>query len=348
MAELANIPLSILDLAPVAQGQTAADAFANTLDLARKGEALGYNRYWLAEHHNMAGIASAATSILIGMVAGGTSKIRVGSGGIMLPNHSPLIIAEQFGTLESIYPGRIDLGLGRAPGTDPATSFALRRGLDSTGHDFPDLLMELRGYLAALGGEQRVRAYPGSGLDIPIWLLGSSDFSARLAAALGLPFAFASHFAPEQLHYSLKMYRQHFKPSKALQAPYAMIGVPIIAADNDDEAQFLATTALQRVLRRVRNQSMELQPPVSRQELESSWTFHERAAVMERFGIAIVGSKKTVSEKLNQLLDRTQADEIMVVSDLYAHSDRLKSFELIMTARGLSLAGSTLKSRIGD
>jgi luciferase family oxidoreductase group 1 len=337
MTPLATIPLSILDLAPVAVGQTASTAFANTLDLARHAERLGYNRFWLAEHHNMPGIASAATSILIGMVASGTSTIRVGSGGIMLPNHSPLIIAEQFGTLESIYPGRIDLGLGRAPGTDPATSYALRRGLESTGHDFPQLLRELKSYLDGPTPGQHVRAYPGCGLNVPIWLLGSSDFSAQLAALLGLPFAFASHFAPEQLHQSLKVYRQTFRPSKTLQEPYVMIGVPIVAAATDEEAQYLATTPLQRVLNRVRGNSMELQPPIDPKDMDLLWTTHEKAAVYERLGIAIIGSADTVKTELNKLLKSTQANELMIVSDLYKPADRVKSFELIMESKGANL-----------
>ncbi|MBU6452944.1 MAG: LLM class flavin-dependent oxidoreductase [Cyanobacteria bacterium REEB67] len=348
MSKLDQTPLSILDLAPVVAGQTAADAFANTLSLARHAEDWDYNRFWLAEHHNMAGIASAATSILIGMVAGGTQKIRVGSGGVMLPNHAPLIIAEQFGTLESIYPGRIDLGLGRAPGTDPATSFALRRGLEQSGHDFPQLLAELQSYLGETKAGQKVQAYPGAGLNVPIWLLGSSDFSAQLAAMLGLPFAFASHFAPEELHRALKVYRQTFRPSATLAKPYAMIGVPVVTAETDEQARFLATTHLQRILKRVRNQSMELQPPLPAQEMERLWTAHERAAVYERFGIGVVGSVETVQRKLKELLEATQADELMIVSDLYAHEDRLKSFELTMqAARDAGRKQGTMEGRKG-
>ncbi|MBS1989257.1 MAG: LLM class flavin-dependent oxidoreductase [Cyanobacteria bacterium SZAS LIN-2] len=342
MKALNETPLSILDLAPVAAGQTAAEAFARTLDLAQHAESWGYNRFWLAEHHNMQGIASAATSILIGMVAGGTKTIRVGSGGVMLPNHAPLIIAEQFGTLESLYPGRIDLGLGRAPGTDPATARALRRGLTSTGQDFPRLLHELRSYFDDTPSEDGVKAYPGNGLNVPIWLLGSSDFSAQLAAALGLPFAFASHFAPEELYRSIKVYRQDFRPSKHLKKPYVMIGVPVVAADTDDEARFQATTPLQRVLKRVRGQSMELQPPIEPAEMETLWTFHERAAVYERFAIAIVGGAQTVQKKLNDLLESTQADEFMIVSDLYDAADRLKSFEITMQAISRPCCGSIL------
>jgi len=340
MKQLSETPLSILDLAPVAAGQTIGEAFARTLDLAQHAEAWGYNRFWLAEHHNLQGVASAATSILIGMVAGGTKSIRVGSGGVMLPNHAPLMIAEQFGTLETLYPGRIDLGLGRAPGTDPATARALRRGLTSTGQDFPRLLHELRTYFAGGSEDDGVKAYPGNGMaeQIPIWLLGSSDYSAQLSAALGLPFAFASHFAPAELYHSIKVYRQDFRPSKTLKAPYVMIGVPVVAAETDEAARFQATTPLQRVLKRVRNQSMELVPPIEPAELEKLWTFHERAAVYERFEIGIVGGPETVQKKLNALLESTQADELMIVSDLYKQSDRLKSFEITMQARSAKLS----------
>jgi len=240
MTELSQTAFSILDLVPVRSGETPADAFGNSLDLARHAESLGYKRFWLAEHHNIPGIASAATSVLIGYIAGGTSSIRVGSGGIMLPNHAPLVIAEQFGTLESLYPERIDLGLGRAPGTDPATARAVRRNLDSNALDFPELLAELQQYLAEPTAGQRVRAYPGVGLHVPIWLLGSSDYSAKMAAAMGLPFSFASHFAPEQLLEALEVYRARFRPSKHLSKPYAIVGVPLVAAQTDDRAEYLA------------------------------------------------------------------------------------------------------------
>src|SRR6266446_3291364 len=235
------VPLSVLDLAPIAEGASASDAFRNTLDLARHAERLGYRRYWLAEHHNMPGVASAATSVVIGFVAGGTSTIRVGAGGVMLPNHAPLVIAEQFGTLESLYPGRIDLALGRAPGSDQATARALRRSLGSSGDTFPEDLIELMNYFR--GGDQRVRAVPGSGLNVPLYLLGSSDFSARLAAELGLPFAFASHFAPDYLHVALDLYRREFKPSAALQKPNVIIGIGLYTAETDDEARHLFSSA---------------------------------------------------------------------------------------------------------
>src|SRR5688572_8543312 len=245
-------PLSVLDLAPIAEGADAAQSFRNSLSLAQHAEGLGYKRFWLAEHHGMPGIASAATSVLIGYIAGGTKTIRVGAGGIMLPNHSPLVIAEQFGTLESLFPGRIDLGLGRAPGSDQATARALRRTLGTNGDDFPELLRELRGYFKTPRPGQPVRAVPGAGLDVPIWLLGSSGFSARLAAELGLPFAFASHFAPDYLSHALDLYRENFKPSPSLAAPYVMIGVNVFAADTDDQAQRLFTSLQQQFLNLVR------------------------------------------------------------------------------------------------
>jgi luciferase family oxidoreductase group 1 len=321
-----NPAFSLLDLAPVRTGQTIADTFKGSLELAQSAERFGYKRFWLAEHHNMAGIASAATSVLIGYIAGGTSTIRVGSGGIMLPNHAPLVIAEQFGTLETLYPGRIDLGLGRAPGTDQATAQALRRNLGGHGgHDFPEQLDELLRYFAP-STQERVRAYPGSGLNIPIWLLGSSDFSARLAAELGFPFAFASHFAPEELLAAITIYRRRFKPSKALAQPYVMVGVPLVAADTDEKARRLATTPMQRGLSLVRGESMLLKPPV--EDMDSLWSYNERRAVESRMGVAIVGGADTIREKLAKLARLTEADEFMLVSDLYDQNDRVRSFEI--------------------
>lgn len=329
MSKLSNTAISILDLAPVRADTTPADALQKSLALAQHGERLGYKRFWLAEHHNMPGIASAATSVLIGYVAAGTSKIRVGSGGIMLPNHAPLVIAEQFGTLETLYPGRIDLGLGRAPGTDRATAHALRRGLDSSGHDFPELLAELQRYLGPATADQKVKAYPGSGLEVPIWLLGSSDFSARLAAEEGLPFAFASHFAPEELLVAIKLYRSRFKPSKALQKPHVMIGVPLVAADTDELASYLATTPMQRGLSLIRGENMQLKPPVTLEQMETLWSANEKQAVSNRMAIAIIGGVDTVKAKLERLLEVTAADELMFVSDLYEQQDRLRSFEIV-------------------
>ncbi len=326
MPEPTKTAFSVLDLAPVRVGQTPAEAIRNSLDLAQHVEKWGYKRFWLAEHHNMPGIASAATAILIGHIAGGTSTIRVGSGGIMLPNHAPLVIAEQFGTLESLYPGRIDCGLGRAPGTDPSTAYALRRNVKTSGHDFPELLAELQRFLGPATPDQKVKAYPGSGLNVPIWLLGSSDFSARLAAELGLPFAFASHFAPEELLLALKVYRTRFRPSASLAEPYAIVGVPLVAADTDEHAKFLSTTPIQRGLSLIRGENMQLKKPVH--DMDQLWSHTEKAAVQSRMAIAIVGSEETVGNRLRLLHEATQADEFMFVSDLYEHSDRLRSFEI--------------------
>lgn len=328
MANLNNTAYSLLDLAPVRAGQKPADAMRNSLDLARHAEAWGYKRFWLAEHHNMPGIASSATSVLIGYIAGGTSTIRVGSGGVMLPNHAPLVIAEQFGTLESLYPGRIDLGLGRAPGTDPSTAYALRRNVKTSGNDFPDLLIELQKFLGPPTPDQKVKAYPGSGLNVPIWLLGSSDFSARLAAELGLPFAFASHFAPEDLLLALKVYRSHFKPSATLSQPYVIVGVPLVAAETDEQAKFLATTPLQRGLALIRGENMQLKPPIEVEEMDRVWSHSEKLAVQSRMAIAIIGGADTIADRLSLLHKATQADEYMFVSDLYEHADRLRSFEI--------------------
>ena len=325
MTTLSDIPFSVLDLAPIAQGRTAADAFRNTVDLARHVEKLGYQRFWLAEHHNINGIASSATAVLIGHVAAHTTTLRVGSGGVMLPNHAPLIIAEQFGTLETLFPGRIDLGLGRAPGSDGLTQRALRRDARS-GMDFPELLDELRAFLRPAHPTQAVRAIPGEGLNIPIWLLGSSDFSARLAAGLGLPFSFAGHFSPEGMA-AMRLYRQLFQPSETLKQPYAMIGVPVIAADTDDEAHFQATTQQQKFLSLVRGHRLQLQPPVH--DMASRWNDWERAAVQQKLAASIVGGPATVKRELEGLIARTQADEVMVVSDFYEHRDRLRSYEIL-------------------
>jgi luciferase family oxidoreductase group 1 len=325
LISLSTLPLSILDLAPITQGHDAAHAFRNTVDLAQHAEKWGYNRLWLAEHHNIAGVASSATAVLIGHVAARTATLRVGSGGVMLPNHAPLVVAEQFGTLESLFPGRIDLGLGRAPGTDPVTLRALGRDARA-GYAFPDLLDELRGYFAPARPGQSVRAIPGAGLNVPIWLLGSSDFSARLAAELGLPFSFAGHFSPEGLS-AMRLYRQLFKPSETLQRPWAMIGVPVIAADTDAQAARLATTAQQKFLSMVRGNRQPLQPAVD--DMDRLWSAPERAAVMQRLGAAIVGGPDTVERGLLALVEQTQADEVMIVSDFYEHSDRLRSYEII-------------------
>lgn len=327
--QLQDIRFSVLDLAPIIVGGSPTKTLHNSLDLARHAEQWGYHRYWVAEHHNMTGIASSATSVVIGYLAGGTSTIRVGSGGIMLPNHAPLVIAEQFGTLESLYPGRIDLGLGRAPGTDQTTARALRREWGSNGEDFPELVDELRSYLQPPGDPQMrpVRAVPGEGLNIPIWLLGSSGFSAQLAGQLGLPFAFASHFAPEYTIPALKLYRRSFQPSEVLSEPYAMVGVNVIAADTDERAQWLATSMQQQFLSLIRGRPGQLKPPV--ENMDELWTDYEKAALEQRQSSSVVGSPATVQEKLQVFLDQTQADEMIVNAQIYDHQARLHSYELL-------------------
>jgi luciferase family oxidoreductase group 1 len=322
----------VLDLAHVRQGGTVADAFRNTLDLARQAERWGYKRFWLAEHHNIAGVSSSATSVLIGYVAGGTSTIRVGSGGIMLPNHAPLVIAEQFGTLETLYPGRIDLGLGRAPGGDYAAARALRKDLRANGDDFPAFLQELRHYLAPAKPGQTVVAFPGAGTNVPIWLLGSSGFSAALAAELGLPFAFAAHFQPDNLLPALDLYRKSFRPSEILDRPYSMAGIQVIAAETDEEAEFLATTPQQMFLNLIRNHPGPLVPPVK----SLDWNPFEESAVAAKFRASIVGSRETVRQKLELFLDETQVDELMIVTNPYEHSVRLRSYEIIAELAGIS------------
>jgi luciferase family oxidoreductase group 1 len=317
---------SVLDLAPITQGSDAGQAFRNTLDLAQHAEEWGYHRYWLAEHHNIAGIASAATAVVIGHIAGGTSRIRVGSGGIMLPNHAPLVIAEQFGTLESLHPGRIDLGLGRAPGGDQTTAHALRRGLGSSGDTFPQDVAELQSYFAPAVAGQLLRAIPGAGLNVPIYLLGSSDFSARLAAELGLPFAFASHFAPDYLHHALTLYREHFKPSAQLAAPHVMVGVNVIAADTDAEATRLFTSLQQAFLGLIRGARSELLSPV--ETMEGRWSTIEATHVQRMTLCSAVGSPATIRRELGALIEVTDANEIIATAQIYDHTARLRSFEL--------------------
>ena len=319
---------SILDLAPVRMGGTVAEAFRNTLDLARHAEQWGFTRLWLAEHHNMPGIASAATSVLIGYVAGGTSSIRVGSGGVMLPNHAPLVIAEHFGTLETLYPGRIDLGVGRAPGTDGVASRALR--YNTKEEDFPEQVGELLAYLAPCAAGQRLRAYPGAGTNVPVWLLGSTTYSAQLAAVLGLPFAFASHFAPALLMEAIEAYREGFTPSTHLDKPYVMVGVPLAAAETDTEAERLATSAMQRHLKLIRGEPIFVPPPVD--SMDGLWSEPEQFLVESRLGVAVIGSPQTVQQRLAQLLRETDADELIFTSDLYDHSLRLRSFEIAADA----------------
>jgi luciferase family oxidoreductase group 1 len=320
-----RIKLSILDLAPIGRGQTAAESFAASVALAQLAEEEGYERVWYAEHHNMSGIASSATSVVIAHVGAQTSTIRLGSGGVMLPNHAPLVIAEQFGTLETLFPGRIDLGLGRAPGGDYAVTRALRKDLKGNGDDFPDMLEELRHYLAPAKQGQPVIAFPGVGTNVPIWLLGSSGFSAALAAELGLPFAFAGHFQPDNLLPALDLYRRSFRPSEILDRPYSMTGVPVIVADTDEEAHFLATTAQQMFLNLIRNRPGPLPAPSK----QLNWNPMEEEAVAGKLRAAIIGSPETVRQKLEGFLKLTQVDELMVVTAVYEHSARLRSYELL-------------------
>jgi luciferase family oxidoreductase group 1 len=338
-SRLAQTPLSVLDLAHVRQGGTASDAFRETLDLAQRVERWGYKRFWLAEHHNIPGVASSATSVLISHVAGGTRTIRVGSGGIMLPNHAPLVIAEQFGTLDALYPGRIDLGLGRAPGGDQAAARALRKDLRVSGEDFPALLEELRKYLGPKQPGALVAAYPGAGTNIPIWLLGSSLFGAALAAELGLPFAFASHFQPDNLLPALDLYRRSFRPSETMKQPYAMAGVPVIAAETDEEARWLATTPQQMFLNLIRNRPGPLVPPIDAPD----WNEFERAIVEAKMGAAIIGSRERVRQGLELFLNETQVNELMIVTAVYDHAARLRSYEIVA-----EMAASEVQNHAGS
>jgi luciferase family oxidoreductase group 1 len=319
---------SVLDLAPVRAGGTIAEALEHTLDLAQHAERWGFTRFWMAEHHNMPGVASAATSILVGYVAGQTATIRVGSGGVMLPNHAALVIAEQFGTLETLYPGRIDLGVGRAPGSDDAAARALR--YDRVEENFPAQVSELLAYLAPAGPGQRLIAFPGEGTKVPVWLLGSTTYSAELAATLGLPFAFASHFAPALLTEAIETYRGGFQPSQYLERPYVMAGVPLVAAESDAEAGRLATSPLLRHLRLIRRQPVFVPPPVD--SMDGVWSEAEKFLVESRLGVAVVGGPETVQRKLARLLEDTGADELIFTSDLYDHELRLRSFEIAASA----------------
>lgn len=316
---------SVLDLCPISEGGTAADAFRHALDLARAAEKWGYHRYWVAEHHNIPGVACAATSVVMAHLAGGTARIRIGSGGIMLPNHAPLVIAEQFGTLESLFPGRIDLGLGRAPGGDPLTARALRRNLGSTGDTFPRDVEELLSYFGPAQGAAP-RAIPGTGLSVPIYLLGSSTFSAELAALMGRPFAFASHFAPDVLEMALQIYRDRFQPSAALSAPHVILGVNVIAADTNVEAQRLFTTLQQIFLNLIRGHPKEMPPPVS--TMSGLWNPMEEAQVNRMTRISAVGEPTAIRQQLSSLLEQTGADEIISTAHIFDHQARLRSFEL--------------------
>ncbi|WP_027821014.1 LLM class flavin-dependent oxidoreductase [Paraburkholderia bannensis] len=325
-----RLPLfSVLDLAPVPAGSNPGAALRNTLDLAQHAERWGYHRYWLAEHHNMTGIASAATSVVIGYVAGGTKTIRVGSGGIMLPNHAPLLIAEQFGTLEALYPGRIDLGLGRAPGTDQTTARAMRRDLHASAEAFPDDVAELQRLFAAPVEGQRVRAVPGAGLNVPIYILGSSLFGAQLAAAMGLPFAFASHFAPDQLLAALRIYRSQFRPSATLAKPHAMVGVNVFAAETNEEARFLFTSLQQQFVNLRRGTPGQLPPPVE----QIAANEFEIAGVAHSLACSVVGDREAVRVGLESVIEQTDADELIVTAMIHDHAKRLRSFEIAAEVR---------------
>jgi luciferase family oxidoreductase group 1 len=327
---LKDIPLSILDLVPVVAGGNAGQSFANSVSLAQQAEIFGYKRFWMSEHHSMEGVASSATVVLIGHIAGKTNRIRVGAGGIMLPNHAPLVVAEQFGTLETLYPGRIDLGLGRAPGTDPLTTYALRRKMKGSVEDFPSNVIELRNYFAA-DATSKVKSVPGLGLSVPMWILGSSTFGAQLAGMLGLPFAFASHFAPALLQTAINTYRDNFQPSDALQQPYVMAGINAIVAETDAEANQLATSLYAFFLNVVRGTSFPLKPPIA--DIDALWSEGERNMVMQMLQYNFVGSKETVKPQLDAFVNQTGIDEVMVVTNVFDHQARVRSYELLAAAK---------------
>ena len=324
------IPFSILDLSPIAEGSTPSASFRNSLDLAQHGERWGYQRYWLAEHHGMPGIASAATAVVMAHVAAGTSTIRVGAGGIMLPNHSPLVIAEQFGTLEALHPGRIDLGLGRAPGSDHTTARALRRNLDSDADQFPQDVLELQDYMSDQP-RQRVLAVPGKGAKVPLWILGSSTFGAQLAAHLGLPFAFASHFAPQMMMQALQLYRDNFRPSAQLDRPYVMLGFNVFAADTDEEAHFRATAAQQAFVNLRSGRPSRLPPPQA--GYLEALGLPERAMLDSVLSCSAIGAPDTVARQMQDFITRTGADELMITSQIFEHSQRLRSYEIAAQVR---------------
>jgi luciferase family oxidoreductase group 1 len=321
------IPLSVLDLAPIVEGGNASDAFRNSLDLACHAERWGYKRFWLAEHHNMPGIASAATAVLIGQIGAGTSTIRIGAGGIMLPNHAPLQVAEQFGTLEALFPGRVDLGLGRAPGTDHAAAFALRRTLQSNPDEFPRDVMEVMEFFREAQPGQQVQAVPGAGARVPIWILGSSLFGAQVAAGLGLPFSFASHFAPAMLHEAVAIYRERFTPSEFLDKPYVMLGVNVVAANTDSEARFLASSGRQSFASLRSGRPIPLPPPSKEWERDAD----DRSDPSNPTRVSFIGAPATIAPQITAFIDQTQADELIVVSHIYDHAARLRSYELTAT-----------------
>lgn len=331
MSLLSQIPFSLLELAPIRQGQSVGDTLRHSLDYAREAERLGFNRFWLAEHHNMEGIASAATSVLIGYIAGGTERLRVGSGGIMLPNHPPLVVAEQFGTLESLYPGRIDLGLGRAPGTDPETSRALSRD-PMRAERFPAEVAELQRLLGPRDNNStRVRAIPGEGSNVPIWLLGSSLFAAQLAAQRGLPYAFAGHFAPRFVYDAIRLYRSQFQPSAVLDKPYVMLGLPLVAADTDEQAAFIGTSSQQRILALMRGQPLWLKSPV--ESMDKLWSEPEKASVSAFLGLQVLGGPATIKTRLQAIVEELEVDELMFTNDIYDPALRLKALSILMSVK---------------
>jgi luciferase family oxidoreductase group 1 len=330
-------PLSILDLSPVVEGGSAGQSLRNSLDLARHAETWGYKRFWLAEHHNLPGVASAATAVALAHVAAGTKSIRIGAGGIMLPNHAPLIVAEQFGTLAALHPGRIDLGLGRAPGTDPLTMQALRRKLDATGDEFPQDVLELIGYFLPVEPGQRIQAVPGAGLEVPIWILGSSLYGAQLAAALGLPYAFASHFAPAELHGAMEIYRSRFERSDQLDRPYVMLGINVVAAGTDREAARLFTSLQQAFVNIRSGRPGRLPPPVD--DFEARLDATGRAILNQALSCSVIGSPSTVKQGLSEFIARTGADELMVTAQIFDHQARLRSFEIVAEVHGLRAGG---------
>lgn len=327
-----RIPFSVLDLAVVSEGHTPADAFANSLDLARQAEKAGYKRFWMAEHHNMPNVASSATAVLLGYIAGGTSTIRVGSGGIMLPNHTPLIVAEQFGTLATLYPGRIDLGLGRAPGTDQATALAIRRERFHAADNFPDDIRELQAFLSDDNSESRVRAFPGEGTNVPIWILGSSTFSAMLAADYGLPYAFASHFAPREFMRAIRLYRENFKPSEYLETPYVMSCINVVAAPTDEEAEFLSSSMKLMFRGIVTGARRPLQPPV--ENIDDIWTDMEREAVYQMLAVSFIGGPDRLRRAMAEFRAQTGVDEVIVSSNIYDHQARLRSYRIFAEVCG--------------
>ncbi len=333
------VPLSVLDLSPITEGSDAGQALRNSLDLARHVEALGYRRYWMAEHHNLPGIASAATAVALAHVAAGTSRIRIGAGGIMLPNHAPLLIAEQFGTLAALHPGRVELGLGRAPGSDQITARAVRRNLLADADQFPQDVVELMGYFQPAEPGQPVQAVPGAGLQVPIWILGSSTFGAQLAAYLGLPFAFASHFAPAMLMPAIAIYRERFRPSPQLAAPHIMLGVTVVAAETDEEARFLFSSLQQSSLNNRIGRPGRVPPPV--EDFESRLDPYARAILADALGAAVVGGPDTVRRGLDEFINRTGADELMVTGNIFDHAKRKRSFEIVAEVHGAMIRAAS-------